>query len=64
MIARRRGGRRRRGEESLKDNAGVRGCFEHRGAKVLASRGGGSFDLVMVCREEWEMSPGGDGPCR
>lgn len=25
-----------------------------------ASRGGGSFDLVIACREEWEMSPGGD----
>lgn len=25
-----------------------------------ASRGGGGFDLVIACREEWEMSPGGD----
>lgn len=24
-----------------------------------ASRGGGGFDPVMACREEWEMSPGG-----
>lgn len=23
------------------------------------SRGGGRFDPVMACREEWEMSPGG-----
>lgn len=25
-----------------------------------ASRGGGGFDLVIACREEWEMSPGGE----
>lgn len=28
--------------------------------RSAASRGGGSFDLVIACREEWEMSPGGD----
>lgn len=28
--------------------------------RSAASRGGGGFDLVIACREEWEMSPGGD----